>query len=43
MYTSKKRIIPINKKIKNMIILKSIIKRNDTMERRYEKGVDCIY
>ena len=43
MYTSKRKIIPINEKIKDMIILKGIIKRNDTMEMKYDKGVDCIY
>ena len=34
-----------NEKAKNMIILKSIIKMDDTMERKYTKykGVDCVY
>ena len=42
-YISKGRIISANEKTKDMIILNSIIKMNNTMERKYTKGVNCIY
>ena len=36
-YISKGRIISANEKTKDTIILKSIIKMKDTMERKYTK------
>ena len=40
---SQGRIISAKEKTKNMIILKSIIKMNDTMERNIYIRIDCIY
>ena len=42
---TKRRIMLMNKKGKDTIILKSVIKMNDTMEMKYteHKGENCIY
>ena len=44
-YILKGRVISANEKTKDTIIWKSIIKMNNTVERKYTKykGVDCIY
>ena len=44
-YILKERIISTNEKEKDMLILNSIIKMNDTMERKYTEYEEenCIY